>query len=67
MNLLKQLHQEIVKSDWTKYFEGGDPKVKESNKDKPCPLCKRTDFNYKQYGEFYCNNPEHLPRRIKKS
>ncbi|MGG6447313.1 hypothetical protein [Pseudobacillus badius] len=40
--------------------------MKESNKNQPCPLCKRTDFNYKQYGQYYCNNPEHLPRRIKK-
>ncbi len=40
--------------------------LKTKDKEKVCPVCKRKDFNYKQYGESYCNNPEHLPRRVKK-
>lgn len=40
--------------------------VSESTKNNPCPLCKRTDFNYQAYGEYYCNNPEHSPRRVRK-
>ncbi|MES1051788.1 hypothetical protein FOA24_21370 [Bacillus thuringiensis] len=35
-------------------------------KETECPLCKKTSFNYKQYIDYYCNNPEHAPKRIKK-
>lgn len=37
-----------------------------TNKNQPCPICGEVKFNYQMYGEYYCNNPAHSPRRTKK-
>lgn len=39
---------------------------KVTNKNQPCHVCGEVNFNYQMYSEFYCNNPAHSPRRVKK-
>lgn len=39
---------------------------KVTNKNQPCSICGEVKFNYRQYGEYYCNNPAHSPIRKKK-
>lgn len=40
--------------------------AKLNNKNGRCPICGETKYNYRQYGEYYCNNPLHSPIRRKK-